>query len=950
MQTFYDTANDPHNSITRVQETLLAIRSSLLHSPSTLSTFLSHQYGPFSLYLLDRFSVAWLPKVEESSRELCFYFFFSSAFPASRVLPSIAASLRSRPSATSSSAAMLSASVVLHVLDSFMERHGMAELFTELAGDSSTGSNKRPSLSSLPPAATVSLDSVTSLPDLIANRLQASTPPSLRAEPFFTATLQQLSPSTLLTGSLAYFVSKLARLGHARVVFSSLLPPVFAQITAEERKDSSDQWQHLPSGWTSAASLSAVLLAVNSAALENVISALLWQLGQFVGSGTYSAQDVGRVLYALLSPAMLSSSTASPSSMTGAPHSSLIPFLLTNKFLINRPVSHAASDLILSFLFRLSYPPLSSNNPCQPTTPLFDDAVTAVARLWSSASFLHHATPALQSSLTSTLLHAFSLLHHCQHTQLLNTSPQYRTHVSSASKSASDDVQLLGPFSSHPALLAVMEGVQLRMSEMDEKRRKEGMRVAVEMSRVMDPTHVLNFDVEDEDDREEKEEEERKLKAEEERKQRLEQHRQHALTSSSTAAGLFTRSLPVYDLSEDSSDLRKVPLPRYLRDAVELLRKQDERDNVEAALEQLDTLVRSRPFDLPDVAPDLVAMLQQVATTVYCENKALDAKRCAALVSVTVECPEVAAPLLVRSFHGQSLTVMGKVEVLEVLIAAAEELSGKKTNRQDKAPLVKDRAQASIAAFKSSLIPSSAPASTSSTSTSPAAATRSKPSTALTRAQHDDVIAQRVASRTRRWGTARQPADTFINRFAAVAHLFFFPLVCNLHVSGGWGAAQPVVQTEPLLLSHVLNTLSVLVILASPGAHSLDAMTAQLLALLLTTRFHSNVTVRHMTLLSMLRLLLVLPTPLLIPTHGAMLRELRVWVSSAVSEEVDDECRQLAVLCVGEMARVMQGLGEWELGEESRASAARGLDIVVPGSASLTLSSSIRGSPSIKFM
>ena len=948
-QTFYDTANDALSSVTAVQEQLLIIRSLLLSSPSTLFTFLSHHYGPLSLYLLSRFSVEWLSKLDSDSRASCFYFFFSSVFPASRVFLSIAASLRSR-STTSSSAATLSASVVLNVLDGFMERQGMAELLNELAntptaaGDSN--SSNRPMTAALPPSATTCLDSVASLPDLVANRLQSSTPPSLRADSFFTATLRQLPPSPLPIAPLAYLVSKLSRLGHARVVFACFLPPIFVQQAVEERKEESDEWQLLPIGFTSASALSSVLLAVNSAALEGVLEALLWQLGQYVDRGTYSRQQVGRVLYALLAPAMNSSSAQFGTKE--APNSSLIRFLITNKLLINRPVSNTASALILSFLFRLSYPPLSAAHPCQSTNPLFDETLTAVARLWSSASFLHHATPALQHSLTSALLHAFSLLHHYQHTHLLEISSEYRKHASSASKVSEDESQLLGPFSAHPALLAVMEGVQLRMSEMDEKRRKEGMRVAVEMSRLMDPTHVLNFDMEDEDDREEKEEEERTLKTEEERKQRLEQHRQQALTTASTANHVSTKLAPVYDLSEDSSDLRKVALPRYLRDALELLRKQDERDNVEAALEQLDTLIRSRPFDLPDVAPDLVAMLQQVATTVYCENKTLDAKRRAALVSVAVECPDIAAPLLIRSFHGQSLTLMGKVEVLEVLVAAAEELSGKKTNRDGIASPGRDKAQASIAAFRSSLIPSaSVPPST---PTMPSAASLTNPTTALTRAQHNDVIAKRVAGRTRRWGTARQPAETFVNRFAAVAHLFFFPLAANVSASGGWGTAQPVMRTEPLLLSHVLNMLSVLVILASPAAHSLDAMTAQLLTLLLTTRFHTNVTVRHMTLLSLLRVLLVLPTSLLIPTHGAMLRELRLWVSGAMSEEADDECRQLAMMCGGEMARLMQGLGEWEMEEERRSSAVRGLELVIPGSASLTSPSSLCGSSLIKFM
>ena len=958
VQTLYETANDPHSSVTSLREQLLSIHSSVSSSPSTLSTFLKHQHALFSLYLLTRFSVDWLPKMDASSRESCFYGFFSSTFPASRVLISVAAALRSRlatsSSSSSSSAALLSASVILHVLDGFMQRQGMVELLNELAHAAPTGrldssnDNQQPMAVSLPPSAASCLDCVASLPDLIANRLQSSTPPSLRAEAFFTATLQQLPPSPLPTAPLAYLISKLARLGHARVVFACLLPPLFALLPVDEQKDENSEWQHAPDVSTSASALSTVLMAVNSTALESVLDALLWQLSQYVVRGTYSRQQVDCVLYALLAPAVPASATTMPFSTKQPPNGKLTHFLLTNKLLITRPVSHTASALLLSFLFRLSYPPLSVADPCQPTFPIFDDTLTAVARLWSSASFLHHATPALQTGLTAALVHAFSLLHRYQHTQLLKTSSQYRTHVAAGNKPASDDTQLPGPFSSHPALLAVMEGVQLRMSEMDEKRRKEGMRLAVEMSRLMDPTHVLDFDVEDDDDREEKEEEERKLKAEAERQQRHEQHSQQTLTASSTA--LSTHHSPVYDLTEDTSDLRKVPLPRYLRDALELLRKQDERENVEAALEQLDTLVRSRPFDLPDVAADLVAMLQQVATTVYCENKALDARRRAALVSVAVECPDVAAPLLIRSFYGSSLTLMGKVEVLEVLIAAAEELSGKKTNnKNDKALLAKTKAEASIAAFKSSLVPSATSTLPPSTSIPPSAAS-SNPSTALTRAQHNDIIAQRVSSRTRRWGTARQPAETFINRFATVAHLFFFPLIDGVASSGGWSTAQPVLQTEPLLLSHVLNTLSVLVILASPAAHSLDAMTAQLLALLLTTRFHTTVTVRHMTLLSLLRLLLVLPTPRLIPTHGAVLRELRVWVSGAMSEEAADECRQLAVMCAGEMVRVMQGLGEWELDEERKASAARALELVVPGPASLRSPASLRGSSAIKFL
>ena len=331
---------------------------------------------------------------------------------------------------------------------------------------------------------------------------------------------------------------------------------MFAQLTADERKDESDEWQHLPAGCTSASALSAVLLAVNSAALEGVMDALLWQLAHYVDRDTHSQQRAGQLLYALLAPAMLPSSTAPPSSVMESPNGSLVRFLLTNKLLVSRPVSHTASAPHL--LVPLS--PLVSASLLRRTLYTEHSSVrrdadgsgsTVVVRLlpasrhtWPAALSHLRSPPRLLPSSTTTS------------TPICCTpQPSYRTHMAAAASAASDESQWLGPFSSHSALLATMEGVQLRMSEMDEKRRREGMRVAVEMSRVMDPTHVLNFDGEDEDDREEKEEEERQLKADEERRQRHDQHKQQALTTASAATNpSTTRPLPVYDLSEHSSD------------------------------------------------------------------------------------------------------------------------------------------------------------------------------------------------------------------------------------------------------------------------------------------------------------------------------------------------------------------------------------------------------------
>ena len=87
VQSFYDTANDGQSPVAHLQEQLISIRSALLSSPSSLSAFLSHHYGPFSLYLLSRFSVEWLSKLDPASRERCFALFFSSHLPRLACVP-----------------------------------------------------------------------------------------------------------------------------------------------------------------------------------------------------------------------------------------------------------------------------------------------------------------------------------------------------------------------------------------------------------------------------------------------------------------------------------------------------------------------------------------------------------------------------------------------------------------------------------------------------------------------------------------------------------------------------------------------------------------------------------------------------------------------------------------------------------------------------------------------
>ena len=774
---FYATANDPqHATLAQLHQQLQRISQHL--SSSSSSTFLSYHYVSLSQYLLSRFATDWLPAFTPQQRGDLFDPFFSAAIPPSYVHLALVSALRSAPPPSASSLPA-STSTVVSLLTAFFREGRVAALFQELSASSTASSP-------LPARAQLCIDSLASLPDVAANRLQRELPASLAAVPLFSAVLERVAP--LLSSpsppvaAFSAFLSRLSRLSHARLAMQALLPPVLASLQAEQAEEKEEQdGQTRASVSDSAQALSDVILSVNPSALEATVEGLLSQLGRYAEDGSYDGQRLQRVLPALFSSA-LTGQPVSPFSSSPLPANvAMLRVLLTNKFLLTRPLPPSASSLLLRCLCSLSYPPAASASPCEPILPLFDNAVVGIARLWSSSAFFLSSPPASVSAVTASLLTALSLLAEQQ--------PAVRA------KREGDEGQP-GAFASHPAMHFVMEGVQTRMADVESGRRRDGLRAAVAMSRVMDPTQPLQFDELDEEDTRAEEQRRRQREAElrkqqeMEKQQRLreEEDRRRQLQSESQAAAVpeldpdaawdpavtavtsawteeteaaaelptpasgsaAATAAPV--IVEDDSDLRKVPLPRYLRDVLDYLRKQEEGDHIKAALSQVEALVRSRPFDLPDLAAELCGALQQVATTVYCEDAELDLQRKRGLLAVVVCCPDVAAGRLLQSFYGQSLTLMGKLEVLELLTQAAEELSGQTIgssaqSAQQRRQKTTTGTVAPLPALQPSL-PPVAPAA--SDSRQPMLKAGSEAGALLTKQQHDAIVAARVESKTRR--------------------------------------------------------------------------------------------------------------------------------------------------------------------------------------------------------
>ena len=141
--------------------------------------------------------------------------------------------------------------------------------------------------------------------------------------------------------------------------------------------------------------------------------------------------------------------------------------------------------------------------------------------------------------------------------------------------------------------------------------------------------------------------------------------------------------LEPYNLYDDEDDLRPIPKPRYLTECLELLRTRETDENAaschETALQEISTLVRSRPMDLPDFASELAMELLRSENKFFLEN--FQDLVVSSLCSLAVEEPDaVGTTLIEEMFHDRGL--VDRLRVLETLSEAALELSGEKELRE----------------------------------------------------------------------------------------------------------------------------------------------------------------------------------------------------------------------------------------------------------------------------
>ncbi|KAJ4823387.1 hypothetical protein Tsubulata_023429 [Turnera subulata] len=150
-------------------------------------------------------------------------------------------------------------------------------------------------------------------------------------------------------------------------------------------------------------------------------------------------------------------------------------------------------------------------------------------------------------------------------------------------------------------------------------------------------------------------------------------------------------SLQPYDLTDDDTDLKRKL--SQLVDVVGALRKSDDAEGVERALDVAEKLVRAAPDELTHLAGDLARTLTQVRCSdlaVDGEEESAEEKRQRALVALLVTCPFQSVETLTKLLYSPNVDVSQRIMILDVMTEAAQELATAKTSKPKihSAPLI----------------------------------------------------------------------------------------------------------------------------------------------------------------------------------------------------------------------------------------------------------------------
>lgn len=310
--------------------------------------------------------------------------------------------------------------------------------------------------------------------------------------------------------------------------------------------------------------------------------------------------------------------------------------------------------------------------------------------------------------------------------------------------------------------------------------------------------------------------------------------------------------LTPYDMSGDQETSDASP-PRYLRDCLETLISSEDAARVELSLRVAEGLVRKNVFATREISVQLTKVLLHMEDK-YSITSFLSLRQ-ATMVALTVtDCIPV-TQYLTTEFYSLNYSLRQRLDILEVLALAAQELSKPITQKV-------------------------------------AASRHLTPCLEDNPVHWQQVVRKRIQSKTKRLSKgATPPAEATPNRYAPVAGHFFFPLLTNYDKPQ---VTFDLLGSDHLVLGRLIHTLGLFMHLAV-NAPVAAQMGCALLDFVWAVRYHVDQMVRRGVLFAVCSVFLSMPSQKLLVDLSDRVLETRTWLADVAEEDPDADCRSLAI-------------------------------------------------------
>lgn len=317
--------------------------------------------------------------------------------------------------------------------------------------------------------------------------------------------------------------------------------------------------------------------------------------------------------------------------------------------------------------------------------------------------------------------------------------------------------------------------------------------------------------------------------------------------------GVDDELLP-YDLDEDDDTGNKSNSPKFLRDCIEGLVASEDPSKTEASLKSVEKLVCAELDDLEDVCVELVKVLLHLEDR-YSTDK-FNEMRHNAMVFVTIRCPQQIACYLTEEFFAPNYNLQQRMDMLNVLADAAQQLSAP-------AEISKTRA-----------VPKKFPLPQTDSLKSPQAVP-----------DWQKIVQERIDGKTKRFskGPSHPQPRAVANKFAGVAGFFFFPLMKNFDSKVN---TLDLLGDDTLVLGRLVYTLGIIMYSAreTPIARN---MGVALFEFTWALKYHKEAFVRQALIFAQAMVAVSVPSSTLMSDAPGELFELHDWLKTIVQSDTD---------------------------------------------------------------